>query len=944
MESKVTLKKKNPHSKANFLSKLLLTWSFDLFRKGYKQGITVEELWQARDNDQSGRLGDQLEQAWQRELDDADRTGSKPSLTKAIVRTFWLQYMLCGLFVGILFIIIWPLIPYTLALFINYFSGEINPETYRNAHIYCLLMNICSITTALMLNHLQLGQGVVGMRVRIACCSLLYRKILKLDRNGMSKTEPGQVINLMSNDVMRFDLVTLFLHYLWVMPIVVPIVSFLVWQHLKWATFAALAVIFVQTVLVQTYLSNRQGVLRGKIAKRTDERVKVMSELVNGVQVIKMYAWEKPFEKLVDNLRKLEVNFIMRTSMIKGFSTALSVFTERFILFSAIVAFVLMGGQIRAEIAFSLVQYFNLLQLAANIFFPLALSCLAEAKVSVRRLEDFLLLEELESPKAVEAKLNIKEATVVVSNGVEKEKERVKPTGLVLAGVSASWAPDPIVDTLRNISFTAQPGEFVGVAGLVGAGKSSLLQVILGELPASRGSVSLGGARVSYASQEPWLFVATVRHNILFGLPYDRVRYKKVVAACALVRDFELLPAGDATLVGERGISLSGGQRARIGLARACYRQADLYLLDDPLSAVDAHVGKHLVAECVNGLLRHHTRVLVTHQLTFLRDVDQIIILKNGTIAAAGSFETLSASGLDFASLLARGEEEERPTTEPAAADLEESPHGSFRIRQMSIHSLSSVDNLTATAPPEGGREEAEMKSAGAVSAQVYGAYLSASGHSLVVTLMVAIAILAQVFGSGSDWWTSYWVNLEEKQPQELMNRIGSNPPATLEAIQNVTQSMLDDVHYENSLISRYECIYIYTGMVVALVVISLLRSFMFFSMAMRASTRLHNKMFSAITRAPMRFFHVNPSGRILNRFSKDMGAVDEVLPAALLDVLQIGLSLTGIVVVVAVVNYWLLLPTLLIGLVFYGLRIFYLASSRSIKRLEGLAARFSLI
>ncbi|XP_073944725.1 probable multidrug resistance-associated protein lethal(2)03659 isoform X2 [Choristoneura fumiferana] len=721
-----------------------------------------------------------------------------------------------------------------------------------------------------------------------------------------------------------------------------------------------------------------------------------MNEILSGIQVIKMYTWEKPFADLVAKARKQEIKQIRATSYIRGVLTSFTMFTTRICLFCSILAFVLENNVITAKQVFVVSSFYNILRQTMTVFFPQGIAQVAEASVSIKRLQNFMLYEDTSKPvptlseiqtstkpkvkkgeetkeskditplsptksgleiprddskltdesnvsketKIEESKGNGSSNVAPLESGEEEDAElaaRVEedPRGVRLKHATAKWIAAHHENTLTDLSLTIKAGKLIAVIGPVGAGKSSLLHVLLRELPLVAGSVHVGGT-VSYASQEPWLFAGSVRQNILFGQPMDRPRYNTVVRRCALDRDFSLLPHGDKTVVGERGVSLSGGQRARISLARAVYKRADIYLLDDPLSAVDAHVGRHLFESCLVGYLRNATRVLVTHQLTFLRDVDQIIILKNGTIAAAGSFETLSASGLDFASLLARGEEEERPTTEPAAADLEESPHGSFRIRQMSIHSLSSVDNLTATAPPEGGREEAEMKSAGAVSAQVYGAYLSASGHSLVVTLMVAIAILAQVFGSGSDWWTSYWVNLEEKQPQELMNRIGSNPPATLEAIQNVTQSMLDDVHYENSLISRYECIYIYTGMVVALVVISLLRSFMFFSMAMRASTRLHNKMFSAITRAPMRFFHVNPSGRILNRFSKDMGAVDEVLPAALLDVLQIGLSLTGIVVVVAVVNYWLLLPTLLIGLVFYGLRIFYLASSRSIKRLEG--------
>ncbi|CAB3237262.1 unnamed protein product [Arctia plantaginis] len=936
-------------------------WSFSLFRRGYKQTITIEDLWRASESDHSGRLGDRLEQAWEYELDTAKRKGIKPSFSRAIVRSFWYEYMLCGLVVGLLFIVLWPLIPYTLALFINYFSEDKTPETYRNAHIYSFLLNFLSILTSLLLNHVGLSQGRVGMRVRIASCSLLYRKILKLDRTGLSKTEAGQVINLMSNDVNRFDFVSLFLNYLWVMPIVVPVVSFLVWQHVKWAVFAALTVIFLQTVIVQAYLSNLQGVLRGKIAKRTDERVKVMSELVNGVQVIKMYSWEKPFEKLVDKLRKMEVSFVMRTSMIKGFSTALSVFTERFILFAAVVAFVVIGGEIRAEITFSLVQYFNLMQLACNIFFPLALAYLAETKVSIRRLEEFLLLDELKPERLGVVKTIDPKA--IVSNGTEKEKPR--PTALVLSGMSASWQPEAIVNTLRNISFTAQPGEFIGIAGLVGSGKSSLLQVILGELTPSQGTVSLGDARVSYASQEPWLFVASVKENILFGLPYDRVRYKKVVSACALVRDFEQLPAGDSTLVGERGISLSGGQRARIGLARACYRQADIYLLDDPLSAVDTHVGKHLVTECVLGLLRHSTRILVTHQLHHLKAADKIIILRNGEMETQGNFDEVSQSPL-FNELLQEDEPEEaaRPKY--------------LRQRTLSIQSHTST---TSTLQDGGGpemiqpEETEELTATGRVPGAVYLQYFRAGGsYSLILGTTVAI-ILAQVVTSFSDLWLTLWMNNVETRHLENTMRslnITENGNTTLDdsidngtyAFENITLPTEDipsstmapnltivgtmlrtaiTMHNLTETVTQEQFghpfyIYVWASAILGCILLTTGRSMLFLWVCMRSSIKLHNQMFSNILAATMRFFDTNPSGRILNRFSKDMGVVDEILPRMYLDSIQIFMVMLGILVMVAIVNPYMLLTTAVCGVLMYIWTVIFLSTAQAIKRVEGVA------
>ncbi|XP_034841111.1 ATP-binding cassette sub-family C member 4-like [Maniola hyperantus] len=927
MDSKVVLKEKNPHDKANILSKIFLWWSFRLFRRGYKHGLTLEDLWQARSGDQSGRLGDRLEEAWEKELENSRKKKIDPSLSRAIISCFWVEYMLCGAVVGILFIILWPMIPFTLRLFIKYFAGEKTEETYRNAHIYNFIVNFLSILTAMMLNHTVLAQSCVGMKVRIASCSVVYRKILKLNRIGLSKTETGQVINLMSNDVNRFDIAAGFLNFIWVMPMVVPVVLYLVWQHIGWATFSVLPVIFIQAMVIQAYLSHLQGALRGKIAKRTDKRVKVMSELVNGVQVIKMYAWEIPFEKLVDKLRKYEVKFILRTSFIKGFSTALSVFTERFILFAAVVTFILSGGHISAEITFCLVQYYNLLQLACNIFFPLALAFLAESRVSIKRLENFLTLEELEPDVP---KINGFSANVL-SNGMDKEKEsdnsKVKSMGLVLVGVSASYEPNPIVPTLRNLSLTASPGEFVGIAGLVGSGKSSLLQVILGELKPSQGTVSLGGGRISYASQEPWLFVATVRQNILFGLPYDRMRYKKVVAACALVRDFEQLPDGDSTLVGERGISLSGGQRARIGLARACYRHADIYLLDDPLSAVDTHVGKHLVTECVMGLLRHATRILVTHQLHHLKTADKVIILRNGEIEIEGSFEECSKTPL-FEELL----EEEEPTEEALRAQMQ-------RQRTKSIQSHSSVSTLADGAQGEDDdpQETAELMETGRVSGSVYRKYFHAGGSwALLVFTFVAI-ILAQVVTSVGDLWLTHWMNtadatyLKETLARERITNITttSNNSSTVDS--NSEDGYL-------STINHNFYIFIWGAAILGCIILTTGRSLLFLWVCMCSSINLHNKMFSNILSATMRFFDTNPSGRILNRFSKDMGIVDEILPKMFLDSIQMFMVMGGILIMVAIVNPYMVLTTLFCGILMYLWTVVYLNTAQAIKRVEGVS------
>ncbi|XP_053601424.1 ATP-binding cassette subfamily C member 4-like isoform X2 [Plodia interpunctella] len=986
-------KKKNqpphPRAKANPFSALTFSWTLPIFWSGLKKELEEHDLYEPLDEHSSGPLGDKFARLWEEEV---ARAGSKrtPSLLRVILRAYAARCMLYGFVLLVMECCIRIAQPVFLGKLVEYYSPGQNSVAKEEAYLYAALVILCSALNVFMVHPYMMAILHMGMKFRVACCSLIYRKSLRLSKTALGETTVGQVVNLLSNDVNRFDVAIIFLHYLWIGPLATVIITYFMWLEISWAAVVGVGVMLL-FIPLQAYLGKRTSVLRLKTALRTDERVRLMNEILSGIQVIKMYTWEKPFADLVAKARKHEIKQIRSTSYIRGVLTSFIMFMTRICLYCSIIVYVLVHNNITAKQVFVITSFYNILRQTMTVFFPQGIAQVAEATISIKRLQNFMLYEDTSKPvpgladiqtsvkpkivekedskelikekekiavpdevpheasqlraETLEAELrgNGKVDLAPLESGEEDEQElsaRVDQDarGVRLKHATAKWIVSHHENTLTDLSLTIKPGKLIAVIGPVGAGKSSLLHVLLRELPLQSGTLHVGGS-VSYASQEPWLFAGSVRQNILFGQAMDRPRYNAVVRRCALDRDFQLFPQGDKTVVGERGVSLSGGQRARISLARSVYKRADIYLLDDPLSAVDAHVGRHLFESCLVGYLRNTTRILVTHQLQFLRDVDQIVILKNGAVAAAGNFETLSASGLDFASLLARDQEEEvKPAAEQPTADTEDSMlQGSFRKRQMSIHSVSSVDNLTATAPPESGRTETELRSAGAVSGAVYSAYLRASGPPLLVLCMLCVAVLSQVLGSGFDWWTGYWVNLEEENPSVLLSAMErSNLSGPIELATHYQEQLVSDVFYNSANISRYDCIYIYTGMVVALVVISLMRSFMFFSMAMRASTRLHNNMFQSITRAPMRFFHVNPSGRILNRFSKDMGAVDEVLPAALLDVLQIGLSLIGIVVVVAVVNYWLLVPTVAIGVVFYGLRIFYLSSSRSIKRLEG--------
>lgn len=987
----------NPRASANPLSAVTFSWTLPIFWSGLKKELDTEDLFEPLKEHASGPLGDRISRLWESESARAARAGRAPSLLRVLLRAYALRLSMYGVLLLVMECGLKLAQPVFLGRLIAYYTPGQSSISKTEAYWYASGVVLCSAISVFVGHPYMMAILHMGMKFRVGCCSLIYRKSLRLSKTALGETTVGQVVNLLSNDVNRFDVAVIFLHYLWIGPLATCLITYLMWQEIDVAAVVGVA-FMLAFIPLQAYLGKQTSVLRLKTALRTDERVRLMNEIISGIQVIKMYTWEKPFADLLAKARKREVKQIRATSYIRGVLTSFIMFTTRISLFFSILFYVLTGHNVTAEKVFVVTSYYNILRQTMTVFFPQGIAQVAEANISVQRLQKFMMYEETTKPvpplsEILSPKSQSKQeggaengngkarlsSPVTESDDAKTIKQSVEsePTeksseanglaplvrkeesdeeefevslspqdmltrGIQLKNATAKWVADQPENSLTDISLTIKPGMLVGVIGPVGSGKTSLLHVLLRELPLLTGSVQVGGS-VSYASQEPWLFAGTLRQNILFGQPMDRPRYNTVVRRCALDRDLALLPHGDKTIVGERGFSLSGGQRARVSLARAAYRRADIYLLDDPLSAVDAPVGRHLFDSCIVGYLRRATRVLVTHQLHYLKDVDQIIILKNGTIAAAGTYDTLAASGLDFAALLSEGEEQsgtESKLIDPAdltADDELASTAGTsftFRSRQTSIHSVASVDNVT-TAPVA----ESEARASGAVGARVYGAYLGAAAAWPALTLAFLIAALAQTAGSGADYWTSYWVNLEEgrsRQQESLLARKYGDVTNSSYHYSLFNETSSHNVLFSSVRLTRYDCIYIYTGIIVALVSITLIRSFLFFNLAMRASTHLHNRMFSSITRAPMRFFHLNPSGRILNRFSKDMGAVDEVLPAAMLDVLQIGLSLIGIVAVVAVVNYWLLVPTLGICFVFYLLRIFYLSSSRTIKRLEG--------
>ncbi|XP_045127905.1 ATP-binding cassette sub-family C member 4-like isoform X2 [Portunus trituberculatus] len=963
-----------PGEKANVISWLLMWWLIPLLRQGNRRSLNEDDLYTVQSRDASFTLGNRLQKEWDKELEESKIKKRKTSFVRALIRCFGWEFAAVGILAAIEECVLRIGQPLCLGYLIRYFNGE-EGYTFIDGWIYSTGVVMGSLLYIFTHHPYFFGVQHGGMTLRISSCSLIYRKALRLSKAALGKTTTGQMVNLLSNDVNRFDTSAIFLHYIWIGPLQTLIVLGILWNEIGAACLAGI-MLLILFVPFQTWLGRVFSKLRMATAHRTDERVRIMHEIINAMRIIKMYTWEKPFTALTEAARKSELGVIMETNYYRAVNMSLFLTSSKVIIFVCLLTYVLTDNVLTAEKVFVTSSLINNVRLVMTLFFPFAIAMGSETLISCKRLQEFLEMEERED-----------------TSHIDKPNLRPKPKDccLVMSGVTAKWSNITEDNTLTNVSFSVKAGELLAIVGPVGAGKGSLLNAILGELPAQSGRITVRG-KIAYASQEPWVFSGTVRQNILFGKQLNEKKYEEVVRVCALEQDFKELPDGDMTTVGERGMALSGGQKARVNLARAVYADADIYLLDDPLSAVDSHVSRHLFDNCIMKHLKHKVRVLVTHQLQYLSSASEILVLKEGHMEAIGPYHQLVNSGLDFGTLISENQEEEitssfssrkasvkksnsinkailserilrerkRTDSTSSTHQLEESILGS----SISLHDSVEADNIltisgahttgSSTAISSGMSNSSyndskaieakndnnneketsgnkEIRSHGSVKAKVYLKYFLAGGGWCIFALLIIINIFAQVLFSGIDYWLAYWANGEQIRAQIVLNS------STWDIPKNTTVFSYSNAPVPEGYMDTNTNIYIYSGMTVGLFLLSLCRTVVFFTLCMKSSKTLHNNMFRAIIRVPIKFFDTHPVGQILNRFTKDLGQIDELLPTTMFDVITIFLNFLGIIIIIALVNVWLLIPTVFLGMIFVYLRRFYLCSARDVKRLEGI-------
>ncbi|GLG97904.1 Probable multidrug resistance-associated protein lethal(2)03659 [Gryllus bimaculatus] len=896
---------------ANPLSAVFFGWTWRIFRNGLKRDFTAKDLDDPLSEDQSQLLADRLEREWRRQVEACGGLEGKrsPSLLWAIVKVFAAEYILLGLLVfthGILLGVVQPLL---LGLLLDYFAAPAQ-ESRTFAFLHAGGIVGSTALNTLLYSHYALGSWQLGMRMRTACCAMLYRKALRLSQTAMGGIPVGQIVNLLSNDVGRFDKVTMFLHYLWLSPLLTTSAVHFMYLEVGWPAFVG-AFTVLAALPLQGSMSHFSAMYRSKTAYRTDYRVRLVDNIVSGIRAIKMYAWEKPFIGLVNAARRREIGSLRITSYVRGLYMTLSLCTTRTAFFCTMIVMALYHENLTSRKIFVLQSYFNVLSHAVSVNFGRGLTELAEVRVSIKRIQEDRYRRR--SVLSTCSEQNGRPVFEEPSTSSEYQFDGEEDFAVSLNGVSAKWEPRNTKLTLDNINVFLKKGTLTAVIGPVGSGKA-----ILGELPPLEGGVVLRG-RVSYASQEPWVFAGTVRQNILFGRPLERARYEAVLRACVLHRDLAQLPRGDLTLVGDQGVALSGGQRARLNLARALYRDADIYLLDEPLAALDTCVAQELFEKCICKFLANKTTLLVTNHLHYAQHADLVISMdrQGCALAGRGDLKAFSRPGPSSGVKLTSRDSNEK-------IDIQVLPSkGSAPEEDTSCWAFDSME--------ESSKGQIQGKS-------VYKEYVR-SGSNICINLTLAFLFLStQILVCGVDYFVSLWTYQDElRVRRETVMQIFNESITQPQFWYNLTnhKASLQDV--PKPFLSLELSIIIYASLIFSLFTVTLVRSFAFFKVCMRCSSKLHERMFLSVLKTRISFFDSNPAGRILNRFTKDMGTVDEVLPRTILNAIQIIMQMMGSIALTLTANFYLPIPVLVMGIIFWYSTMIYLKTSNNLKRIEGM-------
>uniref|UniRef100_A0A6Q2X7I1 ATP-binding cassette, sub-family C (CFTR/MRP), member 2 n=1 Tax=Esox lucius TaxID=8010 RepID=A0A6Q2X7I1_ESOLU len=904
------LVKKNPEVGAPFLSRITFNWFNSMVLNGFKRPLVQEDMWELSEAESTLQISQKFQQIMQTELkaartriqtklrkrgmkktstvqgevlpngrqnglgkgvsqdvlvmeekgDETDKTKEKEKKKKedkaeypeawliSTLATTFKRVLWESAFLKLLTDLLSFVSPQLLKLLIS-FTTDKSIYTWTG-YVYAVLLFLVTIFQSLFLQQYFQRCFVLGMKVRTALTAAVYKKALVVSNDARKESTVGETVNLMSADAQRFNDVANFIHLLWSCPMQIVLAIAFLWIELGPAVLAGLAVM-VLMVPINGVLATKSRTLQVKNMKYKDKRMKIMNEMLNGIKILKLYAWEPSFQNQVMGIREQELGVMRKFAYLSSVSTFVFSCAPALVSLATFAVFVSVDSEnvLDAGKAFTSISLFNILR------FPLAfLPMLIASMVQV-------LLKNTHTHTQIQTYI---------------------------------------------VSLDIKPGRLVAVVGVVGSGKSSLISAMLGEMHSTKGFVNVQGS-VAFVPQQAWIQNATLRDNILFGSPVQETRFQATLEACALMPDLELLPGGVHTEIGEKGINLSGGQKQRVSLARAVYSKADVYLLDDPLSAVDSHVGKHLFDEVVGrrGLLKDKTRILVTHGVSFLPYVDEIVVLKNGCVSEVGSYQNLKDSKGAFSEFLNTYQETDG-VPPPVSLGLKTlikllSINQSCRINQSCSALLIFICRFFFSL-------SLYLSPSTQVKFSVYLQYLRSMGWCYT-SMVFLVYFIQNVAFIGQNLWLSDWTN--------------------------------DAVEYYNMTYPNWKRdtrIGVFGALGMAQGLFVFLGTLLLANGSINASRILHSQLLKNILRVPMVFFDTTPSGRVVNRFAKDIFTVDEAIPQSFRSWIMCFLGVLGTLFAICLATPIFTAIIIPLAVIYYFVQRFYVATSRQLRRLDSVS------
>merc|ERR1719489_112505 len=978
---------RSPEANSSFVNKLFFWWFNPIITTGYKKPLTAEDIWELEDRDMCQEVGENFKKIWEKELEksrnaffmknkkeftneafdgkqshstisgfDYSKSPYKVSLCKTMFKQYW-KMMAVAVFYKLLNDTIQFLKPTLLSSMIN-FTETPSAPVYQGYFI-AAAMYIVAVLQAICLQQYFNKCYLIGMQIRTSLITVIYDKALKISNSAKQGSTLGEIVNLMSTDAQRLmDLMT-YVNILWSGPYQIILSVVLLWNQLQAAVLAGLGVMII-IIPLNGILIKKMRLYSTENMKLKDERMKMMNEVLNGIKVLKMYAWEPSFEKQIEDVRKKELKSLRKVAVLKAVSSFLWNCTPFFVTITSFGVYLALSPDnvLDSSKTFVSISLFDIMKFPL-VMLPFVFTALVQAQVSVKRILKFLMESEIDK-KSVNRKHD-GEDQIKIEDGTFKWNKNEE-------------------NILENIKINIKPGELVAIVGHVGCGKSSLISAMLGEMEKQEGYVGLRGS-VAYVPQQAWIQNATLKENILFGKKLaaetgqekytqvtsftsiktttsgnivDEKFYNRTIQATALKSDFEILEGGDQTEIGEKGINLSGGQKQRVSLARAIFQDSDVYLLDDPLSAVDSHVGKHIFENVIgpNGLLKNKTRVLVTHGLRFLPKTDRIIVIEKGQVTETGRYEELMGKKAGFSKFVEeyaskkQNNDDDSSMTENDVKheDLDSFPNNldemdegdciktdfisdlelrkSFRdsIRKTRSRSKSTssstisklsnrklqikLEKYEKREEPKGKLIEKEASAEGSVKASVFLRYFKAVGTFMCFIILLSEA-LYQVSVIGASIWISDWSeDGDNLSTEEFREQIGLR-------------------------------LGVYGALGAAQAFFVMADVYTLAIGCLEAARKMHQVLLHNILRAPASFFDTTPLGRIVNRFSKDVYTVDDTLPWAIRQWNGCMFQVVGIIAVIMYSTPIFGAVVLPIAILYYIAQRFYVRTSRQLKRIE---------